>query len=115
MKTKCQIIINNKIIIDNIIIADTFYERFKGLMFNKQDYKPGLFIKNCKSVHTCFMNYDIDVICLDENFNVIKIFFGLKPFKFIYPVKNAVHILELASNNNAEIKIGDNIKIKQNM
>lgn len=113
MKEKYHVIINNNIVYDNLYIANTFYERFKGLMFNPRDKQYGLFIKSCNSIHTCFMKYNIDIICLDKNFKIIKIFYNLKPFKFIFPQKNVNHILEIPSDHIYHINIDDNIKIKK--
>lgn len=106
-------IVNDNVICGNISVADDFYSRFKGLMFGGKNGRRGLLIKNCRSVHTCFMNYDIDVICLDRDFNAVKIFTALKPFRFIFPQKNTAHILEIPSNENIRpVKPGDNIKIR---
>lgn len=91
---KIDLPINNKIY-KNIFIAETFYERFKGLMFVPKDKSFNLLIKNCNSVHTCFMKFNIDVYCLDKNYNIVKIYRYVKPFRFILPTKNVCHILEI--------------------
>ncbi|MDD3922019.1 MAG: DUF192 domain-containing protein [Endomicrobiaceae bacterium] len=111
MKNRYQIIINNNIVYDNVYIAETFYERLKGLMFTPNDRQYGLLIKNCNSIHTCFMRYNINIVCLDKNFKVIKILNNLKSFKFIFPQKDIVHILEIPSNQVYNINIGDSIKL----
>lgn len=73
--------------------AETFLDRLKGLMFCK--HKCGLFIKNCSSIHTCFMKFDIDVICLDKDYKTVEVFYGVKPFRFAVSFKKTQHILEL--------------------
>lgn len=112
MQNRYQVIINNTIVHDNIIIAETFYERLKGLMFTHKNWQQGLLIKNCNSIHTCFMRYSINIICLDEKFKVIKIFNNLKPFRFLLPQKKIIHILEIPSNQVYNINIGNSIKLK---
>lgn len=82
----------------DIYIAETFFERLKGLMFISKENSFNLLIKNCNSIHTCFMKFNIDVFCLDKDFKVVKVYKNVKPFRFIFPVKNTCHILEIKSD-----------------
>ena len=90
----------------DIMNADTFLKRFKGLML-KKDFKQGLVFSNLtdSSIHTFFMRFDIDVYFIDEN----KVVFDkvtLKPWKFYRPEKQAKYILE-TEKNRLKIEIGD--------
>jgi uncharacterized membrane protein (UPF0127 family) len=80
-----------------VVKAETFWQRFIGLMF-KKNIKYSVLFKNCKSVHTFFMCFNLDVIFLDRDNRVIKIVKQLKPFRIVLPVKNAVSIVEIPSN-----------------
>jgi uncharacterized membrane protein (UPF0127 family) len=80
-----------------VVKAQTFWQRFIGLMF-KKNIKYSVLFKNCKSVHTFFMHFNLDVIFLDRDNRVIKIVKQLKPFRIVLPVKNAVSIVEIPSN-----------------
>ncbi|MDR1474623.1 MAG: DUF192 domain-containing protein [Endomicrobium sp.] len=80
-----------------VVKAQTFWQRFIGLMF-KKNIKYSVLFKNCKSVHTFFMCFNLDVIFLDRDNRVIKIVKQLKPFRIVLPVKNAVSIIEIPSN-----------------
>lgn len=91
---KINLTIDNKII-NNIYVAETFFEKFKGLMFISKQNSFNLLIKNCNSVHTCFMKFNIDIYCLDKDYKVIKFYNNIKPFRFIFPTKNVYHILEI--------------------
>jgi uncharacterized membrane protein (UPF0127 family) len=80
-----------------VVNAETFYQRFVGFMFKKEsDY--ALLLKNCKSIHTFFMRFDLDIIYLDKENKVIQIIKQLKPFNIILPINNACSILEIPSN-----------------
>lgn len=80
-----------------VINAKNFWTRFKGFMLKKEaDY--ALLFKNCKSVHTFFIRFDLDIIYLDKENKVIKIIKQLKPFRVAMCVKNAVSILEIPSS-----------------
>ena len=94
---KINLIINNKEYKD-IYVAESFFERFKGLMFVPKEKSFSLLIKNCNSIHTCLMKFNIDVFCLDKDFKIVKIYKNLKPFKFILPVKDCCHILEVKAD-----------------
>ena len=97
--------LNQKI---DIIYANTFFKRFKGLML-KKDIDYALIFTNMKgsSIHTHFMRFEIDVYFLDEN----KVVFEkttLKPWKFYRPEKQAKFILE-TKKDVLKIEIGDKL------
>lgn len=100
---KIDLTIDNKIIKD-IYVAKTFYERFKGLMFVSKQNAFNLLIEKCNSVHTCFMNFNIDIYCLDKSYKIVKVYNNVKPFKFILPIKKVYNILEIPTiNKNSTI------------
>ena len=91
-----------------IILANTFYKRFKGLML-KKDFKDGLLFTNLKdsSIHTLFMRFEIDIYFLDENRTIFEKT-SLKPWKFYKPKKQAKFILE-TKKDKLKLEIGDNL------
>jgi uncharacterized membrane protein (UPF0127 family) len=79
-----------------IVKADNFFSRFAGFMFKKNpDY--ALLFEKCKSVHTFFMRFDLDIVFLDKKGQAIKSKKNVKPWRIVLPVKNAVSILEIPS------------------
>ena len=58
---------NGNILLSKIKFAESLIERLVGLMFIS-DLKEhdGLIINSCKSVHTCFMKYNLDIIFFVE-------------------------------------------------
>ena len=93
-----------------IIYADTFFKRFKGLM-GKKDFDHVLVFSNLtdSSIHTMFMRFEIDVYFIDENRKVFdKI--SLKPWKFYKPKKQAKYIVE-TKKGKLDLKIGDELDI----
>lgn len=89
-----------------IIIADTFFKRFKGLM-GKKDFEDVLLFDNLRdsSIHTLFMRFEIDVYFIDENRTIFDKK-SLKPWKFYKPKKQAKYILE-TKKNKLKLKVGD--------
>ena len=91
-----------------IILANTFYKRFKGLML-KKEFKDGLLFTNLtdSSIHTLFMRFEIDIYFLDENRTIFEKT-SLKPWKFYKPKKQAKFILE-TKKDKLKLEIGDNL------
>lgn len=97
----------------NAIVADSFYKKLKGLMFsNKMDGFDGLVFYGTNAIHTCFMNYKIDVIFFNSKNEIKKIYRGLKPWRHTRIVFSASRVLELADGQIPEVvKEGDVLEI----
>lgn len=92
-----------------IKMADSFFERLKGLMFRREPIEnEGLWIVPCNAVHMFFMNFSIDVVLLNEQNEVVKVYPQLNPWKITKPEKSAHSTLELpeGSINKLGIHIG---------
>lgn len=96
----------------NVKIAKTFWERFLGLMFSKDLVGfDGLLITHCNSIHTFFMNYSLDVVFMDKNFNIVKIIRNLKPRRMTGLYFKASQVLELkAGTLDKNITAGDKVE-----
>ncbi len=83
---------------ETIFYSTSFWERFFGLMF-KKDFKHIMLFSFPKPstviIHSFFMRFTIDVICFDENVNLIKSF-TLKPWR-VKIVKGVKYIAERKS------------------
>lgn len=66
-----------------IEIADTFLLRLRGLMLRSPASLPigtGLLIAPCNSVHMMFMRFAIDVVYLTEEYRIVKVVQGVRPW-----------------------------------
>jgi uncharacterized membrane protein (UPF0127 family) len=91
-----------------IIYADTFFKRFKGLMGKKNfDYIMVFTNLTDSSIHTMFMRFEIDIYFVDKN-GVIFDKVTLRPWKFYKPKKQAKYIIE-TEKNKLNLKIGDKL------
>lgn len=107
---------NEQKAIENITKADNFFSRFKGLMFKKaMDKNCGLLIAPCGQVHTFNMRFDIDVVFLSKEFEVLHIESSMKPRKVSKIIANSYYVLELCSGiaNEKQIKKGDVLSLKE--
>ena len=112
---KALILKNGKIITDNAEIADSFFSRFRGLMFRKEiaeDY--ALHITPCNQIHMLNMRFPIDVIYLSENGTVVEIHENVQPNKICKTVKSAKSVIELNASMSAKLGIetGDSLEIR---
>ncbi|MCB0349339.1 MAG: DUF192 domain-containing protein [Bdellovibrionales bacterium] len=104
---------SDQIISDDVGIAANFTSRFFGLMGKRtMELKKCLWITRCNSVHTCFMNFAIDVVFLDQDMKVVAIKEKVKPWKFTWPVIGAKSVLEFYEQNiGTKMKLGDQLHV----
>ena len=105
---------NGKELAANVRVAVTFFSRFKGLMLT--DSLPeghSLYIQPCRSIHTFFMNYSIDVLYINENNEIVGTDEKLKPAKIGKRCKGAYSVFELPEGTirNTGTKVGHSIKL----
>lgn len=109
-----KIITNNEEICKNVILADSFLKRLKGLMFTKElSSDSSMYIRPCGQIHTFFMNYNIDVLYLDKNNKILDVDENISPGKIGKKVKGAAAVIELQGGKikRSNIKIGQDIDI----
>lgn len=106
----------NEIIAEQVLVANTFWKRLKGLMFTKS-LNPGtcLHILPCRSIHTFFMNYAIDVLHLDSNQRIVGIESCIQPKKLGVRIPHTVSVVELEAGSIAQTKtkIGQAVQFKK--
>ncbi|WP_066363271.1 DUF192 domain-containing protein [Neobacillus drentensis] len=89
-----------------IKLADSFFIRLKGLMFRKDPIKDeGLWIVPCNAIHMFFMKFPLDIVLLNKQNEVIKVYHSLKPWRMTKPVKAAYSTLELPAGTINQLGI----------
>jgi len=78
----------------DLVVANTFIKRLKGLMF-KRNIKYGMIFNKCNSIHTFCMFSHIDVLMLDKDDYVLFVYKNFLPNRIILPKKNVVKVIEL--------------------
>lgn len=94
-------------------IAGTFSQRLLGLMFRKgMKREEALVFYRAASIHTFFMRFPIDLVYLDKQNKVVKIYDALKPWKLAFCVK-AFAVIELPAHKASQksLKIGDVLEL----
>jgi uncharacterized membrane protein (UPF0127 family) len=101
------------IIASNVSLADNFWDRLAGYMFRRHPHTPGILFSPAPSIHTYFMNFNLDVIFMDGDFTILKIYRDMKPWRHTRFIFNAKKTLELpAGVLPPEIKEGDALEVR---
>ncbi|MEM7816517.1 MAG: DUF192 domain-containing protein [Candidatus Aenigmatarchaeota archaeon] len=101
------------VIVKNAKIADTFFKRLLGFMFRKKiGEEEALIFYNASSIHMCFMFFLLDIVFLDKDMRVIKVYPNLKPWRFAFCFKASI-VIELPPGkiSKTNLEIGDVLNI----
>lgn len=102
MKVYC----NNKLLINDVELAETFVSKLVGLLNRKYIIDEGLLLKKCSSIHCFFMKFTIDAIYLSSEMVVLEKE-TILPWRIGKFVKNTANVLELPEGKSIDVKIGD--------
>ena len=81
-----RLFVGEKLISSKVRIADTILDRMVGLLkTDSLSDGESLLIEPCNSIHTFFMKFNIDVIFLDKDLKVVKIFRDMPPWRMTLP------------------------------
>lgn len=106
---------NNTIVCEQVVIADSFLKRLKGLLGKKTlPNSQCLWIKDCPSVHTFFMRFSIDVVFVDKKLKVTNIHKNLEPWRMtpLFQIKNNSCFEFKAGELSDTIKLGDQLDVQ---
>lgn len=106
-----KVLIYESKFVGNLFIADSFMKRFLGFMFQKEPQYEAIMIKPCSSIHTFFMKFDIDVLFINKDMEVIRKIEALSPGKVIMPIKSAVAIIEAKAGKFKGVEIGKKVSL----
>ncbi|MFT4309300.1 MAG: DUF192 domain-containing protein [Candidatus Woesearchaeota archaeon] len=91
-------------------VANTNWEKCKGLMFSRQKDILFNFQKDKKlKFHMVFVFYPIDIIFMDHEYKIVDLKKSFCPFTCYYSRAKSSHVLELAKGtiNKHEIGLGE--------
>jgi uncharacterized membrane protein (UPF0127 family) len=107
---------NGQVLADDVKPAKTFFKRLKGLLFTDQlALGCGLHIQPCRSVHTFFMKYSIDVVHLDDEHKIVFLEEKLQPGKLGQACRLTASIVELPAGTieKTHTRVGDVIQLEK--
>jgi hypothetical protein len=99
---------------DRVQVADTSLSRVVGLLGRRGlDAGGGLWIKPSSGVHTLGMMFSIDVIGLDKELRVVKLWPRLVPFRVTSVSLKVRSVVELEAGRieACQVQLGDLLQI----
>lgn len=103
-----------QLLIENLELAESFFARGKGLLGRKSlEASSALWIKPCNNIHTCFMNFAIDVIFVNKKMEIVKIASDTKPYKIVGPFWKSSSVIETAAGcaQKWNLQVGDQLYV----
>ncbi len=100
----------------NLIYANNFWQKKIGLLNHVGlDPRSGIFFKNVRSIHTCGMTFEFDLIFLDKFYRVTGVLSDVKMNqKNVSGPKGTKHIIEVGSGfiNLENLRVGDELALQ---
>jgi uncharacterized protein len=110
---KLRISYQGEKIFEDIRMADTLTSRLIGLMFQATPPGEGLLLDPCRSIHTFFMKYPLDIVFLDRQNKMVKIIRHLAPWRMTWIYFRAVKTLEVpAGRLPPHVREGDELEVQ---
>lgn len=111
---KIRVLHEGKVISENISMADTFFTKLMGFMFRPRPTDDSGILFKTNSIQTHFMRFDLDVVFMTADHQVVKIIRGLKPWRITRFYFKAKYTLELpAGLLPASVKEGDVLGVER--
>ncbi|MBW2733457.1 MAG: DUF192 domain-containing protein [Deltaproteobacteria bacterium] len=99
-------------LVESVELAFNPWRRLRGLM-GRDSLKTGegLLLRPCRSVHTLFMRFDIDLFFLAEDGRVVGLEHHLRPFRFSAHHGGALATLEVSAGQavHSRSSVGDRV------
>ncbi|QDS91721.1 hypothetical protein FF011L_04540 [Roseimaritima multifibrata] len=102
------------VLLDQLLVANTFWQRLRGLQF-APTLNPdcGLLLRNCRSVHTMWMRFSIDLFFLSEDLEVVEVRRGVKPWRMVIPKsKQVAHVIEVTAGHHSHLTVGNKTRFQ---
>jgi len=100
-----------EVLVPRLQLAATFWTRFRGLQFRRElPPDEGLLIAPCRSVHTHWMRFAIDVMMIDAEGTVLQVRHAVRPWRACAGPRQTRAVLELPAET-AVLREGDRVLI----
>ena len=103
---------SDTVIVPQLKLAATFWTRFRGLQFRRElPIGEGLLIAPCRSIHTHWMRFAIDVVMIDVQGVVLKVQPNLRAWRTCAGPSGTRFVLEVPAET-ASLNKGDRLAIQ---
>lgn len=89
---------SGRVLLSSLRIAASFLSRCRGLQFQKRlSDAEGLLIVPCRSIHTHWMRFSIDVAWIDGTGRILDVKKNVRPWSIVQGPPNAEAVIETAA------------------
>ena len=100
------------VLLMNISVAKTFFQRLSGLMFKRNLGKSfGLWIEPCGSIHTFWMLISIDVYFIDSRGVILECRRNVAPWRVVISKQKSHAVLEIPHGGEIP-EVGTQLQIR---
>ena len=101
----------NEIIADKLVMKDSFFGRFWGLLGTKSlGDGEGIILKPCTQIHTFFMRMPIDAVFIGNNLEVLHVIENMGAWRLSPLLLKSVYTVEVGAGAlKGRLKKGDSI------
>ena len=102
-----------EVLVAKLQVANTFWRRFRGLQFRRQlADNAGLLLTPCRSIHTHWMRFSIDVAMLDDDGVVLNVLPKMRPWRIAPRINGTRSIVETNAGALARrLRVGVRTKV----
>jgi hypothetical protein len=93
-------------------LANTFWSRLRGLLGRTSLQEgEGLVLVGEKSIHTLFMKFPLDIVYIDQNYQVLRADENMVPYRLGPFMSRSAYVLEVPVGTIAatETQVGDQL------
>jgi len=97
-----------KTVIPKVFYAKSYGDRLVGITGRRKwpfSRFEGLYFPDCGSVHTFFTFLRLDIVFLDKNHKILKIYPAAAPWRFFIGPPGSRHCLELPEGYSARFQL----------
>lgn len=96
-------------VVDRLEVADGYWSRLAGLQFRRSLARgSGLLLVGCRSVHTCFVRFPLELVMLDAGGRVVEVRRSVPPWRAVCAAA-ATHAILEARELLAPVAPGDEL------
>lgn len=103
-----------EVILPKLQLATTFWQRFRGLQF-RGPLMPdeGLLLTPCRSIHTHWMRFPIDLAMLDRQETVLDVLNDVRPWRLVMGHAETHAILEVNCGRLDRQRVGSRVEVAE--
>lgn len=109
-----KLMLKEKVLLNDLQIAESMWDRMKGLLGTKDlSIEQGMWIHDCRSIHTFFMSYAIDCVFVDRDLKVKALKRNVVPGRMTIPVLGADSVIEMKAGqiDRLGLQQGDSLHV----